>query len=51
MGGHGQKWVRPIRSWDSKVDVLSRLTEWCLDTDSDKLIFGLIANTLGIFDI
>ena len=32
-------------------DEWSRLIEWYLDTDSDGIIFGLIANILYIFDI
>ena len=24
-GGYGQKWVRPVLSWDSKIDCISRM--------------------------
>ena len=49
LGGHGQKWVRPWRWWDSKIrkpsvsqkwfDKLSKLIEWFLHADSDGIIF------------
>ena len=26
--GHGQKWVWPIWSWDSKIDSISRMNRW-----------------------
>ena len=33
------------------LDELSRLTEWYLDANSDGIIFVLIVNILGDFDI
>ena len=59
MGGHGQKWVTPFRSYGTLksgashiwFDELSRLIEWFLHADSDSIIFGLTTNPLCIFDI
>ena len=32
----GQKWVRPVWSWDSKSECVSKLTRW------NKLIFCML---------
>ena len=36
LGAHGQKWVWPVWSWDSKIDSVSRLNR------SNNLIFCLL---------
>ena len=36
LGGHGQKWVRPVWSWDSKIDSISKLNRW------NNLIFCML---------
>ena len=28
MGGHGQEWVWPVYSWDSKIGCISKLKKW-----------------------
>ena len=35
-GCDGQKWVRPVWSWDSKSECVSKLTRW------NKLIFCML---------
>ena len=58
MGGHGQKRVRPFRSYMTLklgashiwFDELSRLVEWSSHADIDSKIFGLTTNLLCIFD-
>ena len=59
MGGHGQKWVRPFRSYGTIksgashmwFDESSQLIEWFLDADSDSMIFSLTTNLFCIFHI
>ena len=36
-GWDGQKWVRPVWSWDSKSECVSKLTRW------NKLVFCMLA--------
>ena len=59
MNGHGQKWMRPFRSYGTLkwgpihiwFDESSILIELFLHADSDSIIFGLATNLLCIFDI
>ena len=58
MGGHGQKWMRPFRSYETLNSGASHiwfsestsLTNLFLHAESDSIIFGL-TNLLRIFDI
>ena len=36
LSGHGQKWVWPVWSWDSKFDCISKLNQW------NNLIFCML---------
>ena len=36
LGGHGQKWMWPVWSWDSKIDCISKLYRW------NNLIFCML---------
>ena len=36
LDGHGQKWVWPVWSWDSKIDCISKLNRW------NNLIFCIL---------
>ena len=59
MGGHGQKWVTPFRSYGALksgashiwFDGLSRMIGWFLHADIDSIIFGVTTNLFCIFDI
>ena len=58
MGGHGKNgwgfiYNATLKSGVSQkwFDEMSRLTEWFAHTDSDRIIFGVMASLLCIFDI
>ena len=59
MSGYTQKWVRPFRSYGTVklgashkwLNESSRLIEWFLHNDCDRVIFGLTTSPLCIFDI
>ena len=36
LGEHGQKWVSPVWSWDSKIGCISEMNKW------NKLIFCML---------
>ena len=49
MGGHGQKWVWLLWSWDSKCECISRVSgfiNWFLHADTNS---GELKVTLTIF--
>ena len=58
LGGYAQKWVRPFRSYGTKIWYISHMIWWIkqidwmiLHFDSDSMIFGLITSLLCIYDI